>query len=799
MKQLLFVPLFFLAFTTFSQDNAYNLIPFPAQFSGQTGQFTLSASTKLVVTPKDAGQVAAAQLLSNFLKTNAVLITPVTLITPIMAKGKHVFFAVHKAKRVGPEGYTLAVTPDRVTIEAETPKGYFYAVQTLMQLMGGKKEEGGKGQKGGSTLSPSSRSSLSSPFFPACQILDRPRYAYRGIMVDVVRHFMPVAFIKKHIDLMAMHKLNTFHWHLTDDQGWRIEIKKYPKLTQIGSKRAETLIGHYAQNFPQQYDKTPHGGFYTQEEIKDVVRYATARHVTIVPEIEMPGHAVAALAAYPQFSCDPTKQYAVGTTWGVYNDVFCPTEPTFAFLQDVLTEVFALFPGKYVHIGGDECPKTAWKQSAFCQGLIKKLKLKNEDELQSYIIRRISTFVTSKGRAIIGWDEILEGGLAPNATVMSWRGTEGGIEAARQKHNVVMTPGAFCYLDKYQANPAQEPITIGGYLPLETVYGYEPTPAELTPDQQKYIQGVQANLWTEYAKTPEAVEYMLWPRAIAIAEIAWMPKPVGPRNFEDFAARLKAHLPHLDRLNVNYAKRLLDIRAETQFSDAGGPASSGSAPRDAAPRQLQVRLNKLDSDSKIFYTLNGKEATPASTEYLAPIALTKTTTIKAVTIPGETPFSETFFIHRAKGQPYTYTEKPRTDSDTKKLTDGQVAQAPQSVREWVEVTGKDLDFTIDLGEIKPVTKVSANFLKKVLFGYFPPTSVEVALSKDGQDFKEAIAQPVTYPLEGPWAIMPVVADFKTARARYVRVRAKNAGPMPAALSFRPNKATTLAIDEVIVE
>ena len=766
MKQFLFLPIFFVAFAALSQDNAYNLIPFPAQFSGQTGQFALSANTKIGVTLKDAGQAAAAQLLANYLKANVILFLPVAQITPIMAKGKNIVFQPNKAKRVGPEGYTLSVTPDRVTIEAETPKGYFYAVQTLMQLTNAATKQ-----------------------MPACQILDRPRYAYRGIMVDVCRHFMPVAFIKKHIDLMAMHKLNTFHWHLTDDQGWRIEIKKYPKLTQIGSKRAGTLIGHYAQNFPQQFDTTPHGGFYTQDEIREVVRYASARHVTIVPEIEMPGHALAALAAYPEFSCDATKKYEVGTTWGVYEDVFCPSEPTFTFLQDVLTEVFALFPGKYVHIGGDECPKTAWKQSAFCQDLIKKLKLKNEDELQLYFILRMEKFATGKGRAIIGWDEILEGNgptlrLAPNATVMSWRGTEGGIEAARQKHNVVMTPGAFCYLDKYQANPAREPVTIGGYLPLETVYGYEPTPAELTPDQQKYILGVQGNMWTEYVKTPEAAEYMLWPRAIALAEIGWMPKSNGPRNFEDFAARLKAHLPRLDAMNVNYARRLLDIRAETQFSDAG---------------ELQVRLNKLDSDSKIFYTLNGKEAILASTEYLTPITLTKTTTIKAVTIPGETPYSETFFIHRAKGKPYIYAEKPRTDSDAKKLTDGQVAQAPQSVREWVEVTGKDLDFTIDLGEVKPVTKVSANFLKKVLFGYFPPTSVEVALSKDGQDFKDAIAQPVTYALEGPWAIVPVVADFKTSRARYVRVRAKNAGPMPAALSFRPNKVTTLAIDEVIVE
>lgn len=769
MKPFLFLPLLFLTFATFSQDNAYNLIPFPAQFSGQTGQFTLLATTKIVVTPKDAGQAAATQLLTTYLKTNAGLTIPVTPVTPVMAKGKHIFFQPHKAKRVGPEGYTLTVTPDRVTVEAETPKGYFYAVQTLMQLTGA------------ATVKTQNLASL-----PACQILDRPRYAYRGLMLDVSRHFMPVAFVKKHIDLMAMHKMNTFHWHLTDDQGWRIEIKKYPKLTQISSKRPQTLVGHYAQNFPQQYDGTPHGGFYTQEEIRDVVRYATARHVTIVPEIEMPGHALAALAAYPEFSCDASKKYEVGTKWGVFDEVFRPSEPTFKFLEDVLTEVFALFPGKYVHIGGDECPKTAWKQSAFCQSLMKKLKLKNENELQSYFIRRIEKFATGKGRAIIGWDEILEGGLAPNATVMSWRGTEGGIEAAKQKHTVVMTPGQFCYLDKYQANSAREPITIGGYLPLEKVYSYEPTPAELTPDQQKYILGVQGNIWTEYMKTPEAVEYMVWPRAVALAEIAWMPKVAANagRNFEDFAMRLKAHLPRLQALNVNYARRLLDIRTETQFSDEG---------------QLQVRLNKLDSDSKIFYTLNGKEATPASTEYLTPITLSKTTTIKAVTIPGETPFSETFFIHRAKGKPYTYAEKPRIDADSKKLTDGQVAQAPQSDQEWVELSGKDIDLTIDLGEIKPVTKVSANFLKKVLFGYFPPTSVEVALSRDGQDFKDAIAQPVTYPLEGPWAIVPVVADFKTSRARYVRVRAKNAGPMPATLSFRPNKVTTLAIDEVIVE
>jgi hexosaminidase len=761
-------------------DNVYNLIPFPAQFSGQAGQFILNPATRLLTAPKDAGQLAAARLLATYLKTAGgfALIT-----APLPAKlspaEKPIVFQAHKGGRCGPEGYVLTVTPTRVTVEAETPKGYFYAVQTLLQLLPD------------AVFSPTPVPNVAWTL-PACRVLDRPRFSYRGLHLDVARHFMPVSFVKRYIDGLAMHKMNTFHWHLTDDQGWRIEIKKYPRLTTIGANRAQTLVGHNAQNYPKQYDGKPTGGFYTQDQIREVVRYATARHVTIIPEIEMPGHATAALAAYPELSCDGTKTYAVITDWGVFDDVFCPTEPTFTFLQDVLTEVFALFPGKYVHIGGDECPKVAWRQSAFCQALMKKLKLRDENELQSYFIKRIEKFVNAKGRVIIGWDEILEGGLAPNATVMSWRGTEGGIAAARQNHPVVMTPGAFCYLDKYQADPAREPLAIGGYLPIEKVYGYEPVPKDLTPAQQKLILGVQGNLWTEYLATPAEVEYMVWPRAAALAEIGWM--PAGPRNFEDFATRLKAHLPRLGRTGINYAKRLLDIRATTQFSDADG---SGA-------RQLQVRLDKLDSDSQIMYTLTGNqpaEGAPGTAEYNAPISLSKTTTIRAMTVPmGERGFSETFQIHRAKGKPYTYTEKPTDDPDAAKLTDGQVAQAPQSATDWVtQDAGKDVELTIDLGEVRPVTKVSVNFLKKVLSNVLPPKTVEIALSKDGQDYREAIARPVTYPLEGPWSILPVIADFKTARARYVRLRARNAGPSPMPLPRLTGKPTVITLDEVIVD
>ncbi|RRA99903.1 glycoside hydrolase family 20 protein [Larkinella rosea] len=750
-------------------DNAYNLLPFPAQFAGKDGHFTVSTATRIVVNAKDAGQRAAAQTLANQLKTVSGFPIAVAPASPALAKGKHIVFQAHKTGKCGPEGYILNVSPDRVVVEAETPKGYFYAVQTLLQLLPT------------AVFSPAKVDNVAWNI-PACQILDRPRYGYRGLMLDVSRNFMPVSFVKRFIDLMAMHKFNTFHWHLTDDQGWRIEIKKYPKLTQIGSRRKETVVGHNAENYPFKYDGKEYGGFYTQAQIAEVVRYAAARHITIIPEIEMPGHALAALASYPELSCDPAKKYEVATRWGIFKDVYCPNESTFAFLQNVLTEVMALFPGKYIHIGGDECPKDAWNASAFCQDLIKKLKLKDEHELQSYFIQRIEKFVNSKGRAIIGWDEILEGGLAPNATVMSWRGTEGGIEAAKQKHNVVMTPGDFCYLDQYQGNPVQEPLAGGGFLPIEKVYSYEPTPAELTPEQQKYILGVQGNVWTEYIPTTQHVEYMVFPRASALAEIGWIPQ--GPRNFEDFAVRLKEHLKRLSYLNVNYSKRLLDIRAVTQFTDAD---------------QLQVRLEKLDSDSKMYYTTNGKQPSTSSTEYFTPIALKKTTTIKAISSAGAQ-FEETFYIHRAKGKSYTYANAAaeKSDPNKKKLTDGQVAQSPRNKSEWVSVSGGDLEVTIDLGDVRPVTKISANFLKRISYNDFPPTSVEIGLSQDGTTYKDAISQPVKYTLEGSWGILPVVADFKTARARYVRIKAKNAGPASAGFP-REGLPTAVSVDEVVVE
>lgn len=763
MKYLLFCLLLLSNSLVAQTENQYNLIPFPARFAGQDGQFTLNTNTRIVIAPaSDVSVKSVAQTFAGQVKAANGVSLAVAPTSAALAKGPHIFLLLNKKLTLGDEGYKLTVTPGKVMAEASTAKGLFYAAQTMRQLLP-------VGQSATVTM-------------PACAITDKPRYGYRGLHLDVSRHFMPVSFVKKFIDLMAMHKQNTFHWHLTDDQGWRIEIKKYPKLTQIGSKRAESIVGQYYQNYPQQFDGKPVSGFYTQNDIKDVVRYAQSRYVTIIPEIEMPGHAQAALAAYPELGCEPSKNYQVFTQWGVSDDVFCPSEKTFSFLQDVLTEVMTLFPSKYIHIGGDECPKTAWKKSAFCQELIKKNNLKDEHGLQSYFIRRMEKFLNSKGRSIIGWDEILEGGLAPNATVMSWRGTEGGIAAARQKHTVIMTPGEFCYLDHYQGNPATEPLAIGGYLPIDQVYAYEPMPAELNAAEQKYILGVQGNIWTEYLPTTELVEYMAYPRAIALAEIGWM--QTGPHNFEDFAQRLKNHLPRLGQVPVNYAKRLFDITASTQSNDQG---------------QLQVVLKKIDSDSRIFYTLNGKEPNERSTEYIGPITLTKTATVRAMT-PSGGRLTQTFTLHKGKNKSYTYavTLENKSDQDGKKLTDGVRGETPRDRRQWVNFFG-DMDVLVDLGDVTSVTKVSLNFLKVILEKNFPPTSVDIALSKDGVDFKEAITQPILkYELNGPWDILPVVADFKTARARYVRIRAKNVGACPAG---HPNagEKTWFSIDEIVVE
>jgi hexosaminidase len=439
------------------------------------------------------------------------------------------------------ESYKLKIQPSGILITASSELGVFYAMQTLRQIMRLDAVSDASGERRQWSI-------------PLVDIEDGPRFSYRGMHLDVSRHMMPIEFIKKYIDLLAYYKMNYFHWHLTDDQGWRIEIKRYPKLQEIGAWRDETLIGKLGEQ-PARYDSTRYGGYYTQDEIRDIVTYASERAVTVIPEIEMPGHSLAALAAYPELACT-SGPFKTATTWGVFDDVFCPTDSTFAFLQNVLDEVLTLFPSKYVHIGGDEVRKKSWEQSDDCKRLMKEKELKDAKELQSYFIHRIEKYLNSKGKTIIGWDEILEGGLAPNAVVMSWRGMKGGIAAAKAGHDVIMTPGTHCYFDHYQEDPDHEPLAIGGFLPLEKVYSFNPLPDSFSVEEAKHILGAQGNLWTEYISTPEQVEYMAYPRAIALAEVLWT--PVERRNWAEFRDRLAKHKDRLDGMKVNYARHFLE-------------------------------------------------------------------------------------------------------------------------------------------------------------------------------------------------------------------------------------------------
>lgn len=512
---------------TMAQANHVPVIPKPMHVQYNKGQFVLKPGTKLFLSdPSLTGDVPVI---------NALLVSlqhkPFVLSTDQRSAAIQASFVANTTEG----SYTLSIQPDKVIIRGDRA-GVFYAFQSLLQMI-----DAAEHQKEGVVG------------LPCVEINDAPGFAWRGMHLDVCRHFFPATFIKKYIDLLALHKMNTFHWHLTDDQGWRIEIKKYPELTTVGAWRKGTMVGPYND---QRYDTIRYGGFYTQQEIKDVVAYAAARHITIVPEIEMPGHAQAAIAAYPWLSCTGQK-IDVAMGWGVFDDVFCPKEETFTFLDSVLSEVMDLFPGKYIHIGGDECPKTRWKACAHCQQLIKDNQLKDEHGLQSYFIRRIETFVNARGRSIIGWDEILEGGLAPNAAVMSWRGTEGGIEAAGQSHYVVMSPGRPCYFDHYQAkDKSKEPLAIGGYNPLDSVYAYSPLPSGLTEAQQHYIMGAQGNVWTEYILNEKGVEYMALPRMAALAEVLWTPP--AQKDYKDFISRLKVHAGTLDKLKVNYCRQFLN-------------------------------------------------------------------------------------------------------------------------------------------------------------------------------------------------------------------------------------------------
>jgi hexosaminidase len=533
-------------FAAFAGAQEVNIIPKPTKAEIQPGNFVITATTSIVLS--ETGLERSAQFLNDYMQKFYGLRLPIIKNGRSQKNNKNnIVLDIEQIDHPVPGAYAMTITPNGIEIGGSGSLGTFYAIQSLIQLLPMEKKK--------------------SLAVPCVTIDDKPRFVYRGMHLDVGRHFFPVEFVKKYIDFIAMYKMNTFHWHLTEDQGWRIEIKKYPKLTQVGGYRNGTIIGRYPG---KGNDNTKYGGYYTQEQIKDIVKYASDRYITVIPEIELPGHASAAIAAYPQLSCFPDEatKHPKNTTWsgdstgkqvqqvwGVFPDVFAPTEYTFNFLQDVLDEVMPLFPGKFIHIGGDECPKDNWKRSEFCQNLIKEKDLKDEHGLQSYFIGRIEKYLNSKGKQIIGWDEILEGGLAPNATVMSWRGEKGGIEAAKQKHNVIMTPGGWMYFDHTQTKN-EDSVTIGGYTTVQKVYSYEPIPKELSEDDSKYVLGAQANVWTEYMRYPSKVEYMIFPRMSALSEVLWSSKYT--RNWPDFEKRMLNELKRYDWWGVTYSKAFFD-------------------------------------------------------------------------------------------------------------------------------------------------------------------------------------------------------------------------------------------------
>jgi hexosaminidase len=515
----------------------YSIVPKPAQLVIARGSFIIDGKTGISVSPLNDETMLSAGFLAEMLRKSASVPLPVKEGSKVARN--RIMVAIDTSVSDNEEGYTLSVTSRNIVLKSPSAAGLFRGVQTLRQLLPPQAEMAG-GLAGEVAAA-----------VPACYITDAPRFGYRGLHLDVSRHFFSVEEVKRYLDIMALHKFNVFHWHLTDDQGWRIEIKRYPELTDVGSWRKETLIGHGGRP-PFTFDGTPHGGYYTQEQAREIVRYAADRFITVIPEIEMPGHAVAAIASCPWLSCTG-NDLEVQTRWGVFDDVFCAGRDTvFTFLKGVLDEVAAIFPSQYIHIGGDECPKVRWENCPACQKRMKEEGLKDEHELQSWFITTMEKYLSTHGKRIIGWDEILEGGLAPGATVMSWRGIKGGIEAARMKHDVIMTPTTHMYLDYYQGEPQSEPLAIGGYLPLELVYSFEPLPEELTPEEQKYILGVQGNVWTEYISTLSHLEYMAFPRAFAVAETGWTPEM--KKDFEEFLSRLDVLGERYDIMGINYFK-----------------------------------------------------------------------------------------------------------------------------------------------------------------------------------------------------------------------------------------------------
>ena len=773
MKKLIVIALLF-SYLLASSQNTLNLVPMPAEVKIGKGVFSINKNTLIVIEGK--GQNKNTLVLNEYLKNT------VGYKLQIAKKNTASNTIVLNTNRLDSKisgSYILESNSKATTISGFDDAGISYGIQTLIQLL--------------QTSNPLSNVKKFSLSIPQLSIIDYPRFQYRGMHLDVARHFYPISFIKKYIDYLAAYKFNTFHWHLTDDQGWRIEIKKYPKLTQVGGFRNGTIIGRYPG---KDNDSLRYGGFYTQAQIKEIVQYAADKYITVIPEIEMPGHASAAIAAYPQLSCFPTedtqvpkgsawsgitKGKQVQQTWGVFEDVFAPTDYTFNFLQDVLDEVITLFPSKYIHIGGDECPKEAWKKSEVCQQLIKENNLKDEHGLQSYFINRIEKYLNTKGKNIIGWDEILEGGLAPNATVMSWRGEAGGIEAAKQGHKVIMTPGKPVYFDHSQSKN-EDSVTIGGYNSIEDVYAYEPIPAALNSEQAKYVLGAQANIWTEYMKNERKVEYMLFPRIAALSEVLWSPKE--KRNWNDFERRLPAIFENLEKQKINYSKAYYDLKATL------------------LPTKNNEGLHwKLESKQKEVLTIN-KNNWDSIWGYSKPELLKESATLYAYN--SKTKIAQKFLFNIATGKKITLANeasKSYPGDGAFTLVNGvQNEKGLAKSSEFLGFNGTDLDATIDFGKDVDIYKISLHTLNQNGSWIYLPTAIEVSFIPYADTTiitRNPPIETITQKITDENNLQQIkLAEPKTCR--YIKIVAKNYGIIPRGKPGAGNPAW-LFVDEIEVE
>ncbi|MCB0531387.1 MAG: family 20 glycosylhydrolase [Lewinellaceae bacterium] len=760
--------LFLSAYTVAQVTSTITFIPQPVKAYSQDGEFTLKPDTRLYFPEGQADWELAVQNFMAVAQTaTGYQLTAQPYKSAINQPRANAIYFIPDKGQENPEGYQMDITPSFITIGARTAAGAFYAVQSLRQMFPAAFNSSVPVEGVAWTV-------------PCAKITDYPRFPYRGMHLDVGRHYFPVDFVKRYIDLLAQHKFNRFHWHLTEDQGWRIEIKKYPKLQSVAACRDETLVGHYSEQ-PHQFDGKKYCHYYTQDEVREIVEYAQKRFVTIVPEIEMPGHAQAALAAYPELGCTGGP-YETAKIWGIFHDVYCAgNEETFRFLDDVLEEVCALFPGQYIHIGGDECPKDRWKACPKCQKRMKDEGLKDEHELQSYFIRRAEAMLAKRGKKLIGWDEILEGGLPATATVMSWRGTEGGIAAAKAGHDVIMTPGSHCYFDHYQSDPATEPLAIGGFTTLNRVYGYNPVPAELSQLEAQHILGAQGNVWTEYMETPEQVEYMAYPRACALAEVLWTPE--NKIAWNDFVRRLKVHFDRMDAMGLNYARSYYDVKS----SFAGG----------------YVVLSASDRSVQVKYTRDGQDPTPTSGGFYSPIPLTTTTTIKAVAVKDGKLMGNIltvrYYVHKASGKTYTMSSQPEQYSGGERyaLTNG-ILGAPRAWNNWVGVKDGNIDPVIDLGAPTGFSKVTTHFLNNKASWVYPPRSIEVFVSDDGEQFRSVAKK--TIDADGLTGVNVETVELPTpgAQGRYIKLVATAYGPIPESAAGAGNNAW-LFLDEVLVD